>query len=70
MLVFNKYFYKKKKPKLYFGERDAVINHFIYQIGGSTVAEHPALRSPLICYSLVTGPSPPIPAAAAATWRA
>jgi hypothetical protein len=35
MLVFNKYFYKKKKSKLYFGDRVAVINVFIYQTGGS-----------------------------------
>jgi hypothetical protein len=31
MLVFNKYFYKKKKSKLYFGDRVAVLNDFIYQ---------------------------------------
>jgi hypothetical protein len=37
MLVFNKYFYKKKKLKLYFGDRVAVLNDFIYQTGGSTV---------------------------------
>jgi hypothetical protein len=36
MLVFNKYFYKKKKSKLYFGDRVAVLNDFIYQTGGST----------------------------------
>jgi hypothetical protein len=30
MLVFNKYFYKKKKSKLYFGNRIAVLNHFIW----------------------------------------
>jgi hypothetical protein len=35
MLVFNKYFYKNKKSKLYFGERVAVLNDFIYQTGGS-----------------------------------
>jgi hypothetical protein len=35
MLDFNKYFYKKKKSKLYFGERVAVLNDFIYQNGGS-----------------------------------
>jgi hypothetical protein len=47
MLVFNKYFYenkkskfylffyKNKKSKLYFGDRVAVLNDFIYQIGGS-----------------------------------
>jgi hypothetical protein len=35
MLVFNKYFYKKKKSKLYFGNRVAVLNDFIYQTGGS-----------------------------------
>jgi hypothetical protein len=36
MLVFNKYSYKKKKSKLYFEERVAVLNDFIYQTGGST----------------------------------
>jgi hypothetical protein len=35
MLVCNKYFYKKKKSKLYFGDRVAVLNDFIYQTGGS-----------------------------------
>jgi hypothetical protein len=35
MLVFNKYFYKNKKLKLYFGDRVAVLNDFIYQTGGS-----------------------------------
>jgi hypothetical protein len=35
MLVFNKYFYKKKKSKLYFGDHVVVLNDFIYQIGGS-----------------------------------
>jgi hypothetical protein len=35
MLVFNKYFYKKKKSKLYFGDRVAVLNDFIYQTGAS-----------------------------------
>jgi hypothetical protein len=35
MLVFNKYFYKKKESKLYFGDRVAVLNDFIYQTGGS-----------------------------------
>jgi hypothetical protein len=29
MLVFNKYFYKNKKSKLYFGDRVAVLNDFI-----------------------------------------
>jgi hypothetical protein len=38
MLVFNKYFYKNKKSKLYFGDRVAVLNDFIYQTGGSTLA--------------------------------
>jgi hypothetical protein len=28
-------FYKKKKSKLYFGDRVAVLNDFIYQTGGS-----------------------------------
>jgi hypothetical protein len=36
MLIFNKYFYKIKKSKLYFGDRVAVLNDFIYQTGGST----------------------------------
>jgi hypothetical protein len=35
MLVFNKFFYKNKKSKLYFGDRVAVLNDFIYQTGGS-----------------------------------
>jgi hypothetical protein len=35
MLVFNKYFYKKKKSKLYFEDRVAVLNDFIYRTGGS-----------------------------------
>jgi hypothetical protein len=35
MSVFNKYFYKKKKSKLYFGDRVVVLNDFIYQTGGS-----------------------------------
>jgi hypothetical protein len=34
MLVFNKYFYKNKKSKLYFGDYVAVLNDFIYQTGG------------------------------------
>jgi hypothetical protein len=38
MLVFNKYFYKKKKSKLYFGDRVAVLNDFIYQTGGSMLS--------------------------------
>jgi hypothetical protein len=37
MLVFNKHFYKKKKSKLYFGDRVAVLNDFIYQTGGSII---------------------------------
>jgi hypothetical protein len=39
MLVFNKYFYKNEKSKLYFGDRVAVLNNFIYQTGGSML--HP-----------------------------
>jgi hypothetical protein len=35
MLVFNKSFYKNKKSKLYFGDRVAVLNDFIYQTGES-----------------------------------
>jgi hypothetical protein len=30
MLVFNNYFYKNKKSKLYFGGRVSVLNGFIY----------------------------------------
>jgi hypothetical protein len=41
MLVFNKYFYKKNKSKLYFGDRVAVLNDFIYQTGGSTCTYTP-----------------------------
>jgi hypothetical protein len=36
MLVFNKYLYKNKKLKLYFGDCVAVLNDFIYQTGWST----------------------------------
>jgi hypothetical protein len=36
MLVVNKYFYKNNKSKLYFGDRVAVLNDFIYQTGGSS----------------------------------
>jgi hypothetical protein len=35
MLVFNNYFYKNKKLKLYFGDRVDVLNDFLYQTGGS-----------------------------------
>jgi hypothetical protein len=35
MLIFNKYFYKNKKSKLYFGDRVVVINDFIHQTEGS-----------------------------------
>jgi hypothetical protein len=35
MLVFNNYFYKNRKSKLYFGDRVAVLHDFIYQTGGS-----------------------------------
>jgi hypothetical protein len=34
MLIFNIYSYKNKKSKLYFGDCVAVLNNFIYQIGG------------------------------------
>jgi hypothetical protein len=37
MLVFNKYFYKNKKSKLYFGDRVAVLNDFIYRTGESNI---------------------------------
>jgi hypothetical protein len=36
MFIFNKYFCKNKKSKLYFENRVAVLNAFIYQTGGST----------------------------------
>jgi hypothetical protein len=35
ILVFNKYFYKSKMSKLYFGDRVIVLNNFIYQTEGS-----------------------------------
>jgi hypothetical protein len=35
MLVFNNYFYKNKKSKLYFWDRADVLNDFLYQTGGS-----------------------------------
>jgi hypothetical protein len=35
MLVFNKYFYKKKKSKLSFEDRITVLNDLVYQTGGS-----------------------------------
>jgi hypothetical protein len=35
MLVFNKYFYNNKKLKLYFRDRVAVLNNFIYQTWGN-----------------------------------
>ena len=34
--LFNKYFYRNKKSKLYFGDRVAVLNDFLYECGGST----------------------------------
>jgi hypothetical protein len=36
MLVFNNYFYKNKKAKLYFGERVDDLNDFFYQTRGSS----------------------------------
>jgi hypothetical protein len=36
MLVFNNYFYKNKKSKLYFGDGVTVLNDFFYQTGGSS----------------------------------
>ena len=34
--LFNKYFfYRNKKSKLYFGDRVAVQNNFLYEYGGS-----------------------------------
>jgi hypothetical protein len=35
--MFNKYFYKNKKSKSYFGDYVAVLNDFIYRTGGSVV---------------------------------
>jgi hypothetical protein len=35
VLVYNKKIHKNKKSKLYFGDRVAVLNNFIYQTGGS-----------------------------------
>jgi hypothetical protein len=35
MLVFNNYFYKNRKSKLYFEDRVAVLNDSIYQTCGS-----------------------------------
>jgi hypothetical protein len=35
MLIFNKYFCKNKKSKLYFGDRVIIQNDFIYQTGVS-----------------------------------
>jgi hypothetical protein len=37
MLVFNNYFYKNRKSKLYFGDRVAVLNDFIYQTTGGSI---------------------------------
>jgi hypothetical protein len=39
MLVFNKYYYKNKKSKLYFGYRVAVLNNFIYQTRGRCIGQ-------------------------------
>jgi hypothetical protein len=36
MLVFNKYFYKSKKLKLYFGDRVVVLNNLFCGYRGST----------------------------------
>jgi hypothetical protein len=33
---FNKHVYKNKKSKLYFGDRVAILNDWIYEYGGST----------------------------------
>jgi hypothetical protein len=45
MLVFNNYFYKNRTSKLYFGDRVAVLNDFIYQTGGSMALEIPTAQS-------------------------
>jgi hypothetical protein len=37
LLASNKYFYKNKKSKLYFGDRVAVLNDMFYEYGGSPV---------------------------------
>jgi hypothetical protein len=50
MLVFNNYFYKNKKSKLYFGDCVTVLNDFIYQTGGSiyTFFPFPCLTNILV----------------------
>ena len=37
ILFFNKYFYRKKKLKLCFGDRVAVQNDFLYEYVGNTL---------------------------------
>jgi hypothetical protein len=39
MLVFNKFFYKNKMSKLYFGDCVAILNNSIYQTGGSNISK-------------------------------
>jgi hypothetical protein len=39
MLIFNNYFHKNKKLKLYFGDSVVVLNDFIYQTGGSRLIQ-------------------------------
>jgi hypothetical protein len=39
MLVFNKYFYKNKKSKLYFGDRVVVLNDLFYGYGWSILTK-------------------------------
>jgi adenine/guanine phosphoribosyltransferase-like PRPP-binding protein len=56
MLVFNNYFYKNSKSKLYFGDRVAVLNDFIYQTGGSTTTQVELIENlhcqPHVCASI------------------
>jgi hypothetical protein len=48
MLVFNNYFCKNRKLKLYFRDRVAVLNHLLCQIEGSTVFSYFDLRLTLL----------------------
>jgi hypothetical protein len=40
MLVFNKYFYKNKKSKLYFGDRVVVLKDLFYGYGWSILTKN------------------------------
>ena len=37
--LFNKYIYRNKKSKLYFGDRAAVQNDFLYEYGGNILLQ-------------------------------